>query len=82
MCLLESTGQARNATGQEGQAAMICNLLTCSAQLHTNGLKTVHQSLHPILCSKLFVAMKEVKQLLVTADSFNEQVHNVKKPWE
>jgi hypothetical protein len=82
MCLLESSGQVRQTTGQEGQAAMICNLLTYSTQTHINGLKSVHQSLHPVLCSKLFVAMKEVKQLLVTADSFNEQVHNVKKPWE
>ena len=68
--------------GQEGQAAMVCGLLTYSAQLFINGLKSVHQSLGPVLCAKLFVAMKEVKQLLVTADSFNEHVHNVKKPWE
>ena len=68
--------------GQTALHNLMSGIMSTSAQLYINGLKAVHRTLSPVLCAKVFSAMKEIRQLLITADSFNEQVHQVKKLWQ
>ena len=78
-CLLD---QPETAPGQTAMHNLMSGIMSTSAQLYINGLKAVHRTLSPVLCAKVFSAMKEIRQLLITADSFNEQVHQVKKLWQ
>ena len=54
---------------------MMSGFQSLAAEAYVRGLRLVHRELPPVLCAKLFTAMRVVRQLLVTADTFNEQVH-------
>ncbi|QDZ25125.1 hypothetical protein HOP50_16g76720 [Chloropicon primus] len=78
-CYLKSPGAP---PGQKAMETLVSRFLSLSSQVHINGLKSMCDMLSPVLCGKLLIAMKEVKQLLVAADSFHEQVHKAEKVWE
>ena len=72
-CLLDMSTQP---PGQTAMLNLMSGLLKYSSQVYMTGVQALQTQLSPILCAKVFSAMKEVKQLLVVGDSFNERVHS------
>ena len=64
----------RSAGGWRHNLALLRS--TQHTQVQFYALQALQAQLSPILCAKVFSAMKEVKQLLVVGDSFNERVHS------